>query len=269
MKNDKNNLIYDETGRVMKKMKGEKDNLNKENKFKSKLNDIKVKIKDLTFLGKCFLLGVVVAITIMFLNSRLKVSDKNITVPLTLNEYYSKTANSKVTEELLLSKFKITNSKNLNFNIGEFSQYKILKTTVVENFEISYKNETISTTVEFEIESSFDARDISIYNQVINGTELIIIKVDYGKVNTDVNIISEITDFSFLTESERRSFTKKLLTEIETLYKPSDIEIKEKTLQFFKNHFFFISDKFSVGVIDANTPITKDEDVEVETTETN
>ena len=229
-------------------------------KLKKKLNFKKPIIKiisenKLIFQNILFGLALLIIIFLAFNKSastlKPEKSDTQENIKMSLAEYKNKISAEERKREQLVSSFTVSNINNVYFNAGDVPQYKIFKINAIETFEIMYNGKPISATVEFEIDYLFDTKDINFYNQLTEAGESIIIKADYNKLRTDVNILSDVTDYKFENEIERNAFFQKILETTKASYELSNNEIQEKTISFFKEHFFFIKDKFTIGIIDA------------------
>ncbi len=143
----------------------------------------------------------------------------------------------------------ILNNKNLYFRSIDSGSYEFYQVSAIDEFLIKTDEAEIPSTAEFSITYGFSSRDISFFSQVIDGKEAIIVKPNYEKLVMKVDLENLITDYDFKNNSERLAYEAKVLEKISDVYKLSDNELNEKLQCFFKEHFFFIQDKYAIAIV--------------------
>ena len=159
--------------------------------------------------------------------------------------------NNQAEQEMLSNQLNRVNlrKENLNFELGHEGSYTFHSIHVIDEFTLNYNESTVAVTAELRIDYRFNSSDINLFNQVVNEQNTIIVKPNYRNMVTCVNLITFVSDYDFESDNERQALALRVIDEASRIYELSDEELDNRLSLFFKDHFFFINDVYSIAII--------------------
>ena len=241
--------MKDESTLVLKSDKNT-DILNEEQKHIIQTERENIILK--TVVACIIVIGLVLTVLMFFLihneNQSTKENVSEYDTQFTKLEHFM---NKKTEQELLSTKLNKVNlyNENLDFEICNEGSYTFHSVYVIDEFTFNYNDNLVTIIAELTVDYKFNSGDISLFNQIVNDKNTIIVKPNYKNMITNICLVNFVSDYEFETNTERQALAQRIIEEVHIIYEISDEELNNRLSLFFKEHFFFIKDIYSIAII--------------------